>query len=110
MELLRTLECLFMGELLHPQLLNSADSPEEWGFVWFVWLVFVCFCLLVSVHAGTKIFPCYLQGMLRDQQSKPEAAVTSAVPVQAQEAWDVRKTVHVQHAAGKMRQLFPSCC
>lgn len=44
-ELLRTLECLFMGELLHPQLLNTAESPEEWGLVWFVWLIFVCFCL-----------------------------------------------------------------
>lgn len=29
-----------MGELLHPQLLNTADSPEEWGLVWFGLVVF----------------------------------------------------------------------
>lgn len=84
------------------------------------WLFFVSFCLLLSVIAGTKSFLCYLQGILRDHRSKPEAAVTSAVAVQAQDAWDIQKTVCVQHthlqvtpslgAAGKMRQLFPSCC
>jgi len=52
-----------MGELLHPQLLNTADSPEEWGLVWFgcFLLVFAyCFLYLLEPKAFCAICRAYL--------------------------------------------------
>lgn len=36
-----------MGELLHPQLLNTENSPEEWGLVCFgCFLLVFAYCFL----------------------------------------------------------------
>lgn len=53
------------------------------------------FCLLISLLPGTKHFSWCLEDIARDHQSKPEAAVTSAVPVWVREAWDAQKDASV---------------
>lgn len=97
MQLLRTLEYVFHGSAISFLAFKYSSFTRRAVFG-------VFFNLLISLLPGTKSFPYCLEGMAKDHQSKPEAAVTSAAPARIKEVWDTQKTAYVFAARSPPRR------